>query len=567
MTHPRAHRTLFALTALALLLAGELPAAAGERTASMVIDANSGKILHNQSGDELRHPASLTKMMTIYLAFEAIDAGRTSFDTRIPISARAAAQPPSKLGLEAGSEIALGDAIRALIVKSANDMAVAVAEHLGGSEPKFAKLMTQRAHEMGMSKTIFRNASGLPNDAQVTTARDMLTLALRLSDTFPKHYELFATTTFTYGGKTHRTHNSLVRRFPGIDGIKTGYTRSSGFNLVSSYRAGGKHLVAAVFGGVSAGARDAYMRLLLFQSLEKAATTRTRPQGPVLVAAARPAKQKAAAPSVAASPAPSVPVPLRKPEPPANNALASDEAAKDAAPEPTESPAQATITVAKVRTVSVLDPGPDTGSLPAEAARQSSAPPADAKPGFDFAALRQTLAESAAEGPRKEAHPGRIASADAAAGFGLAEPQETATQPAASPTPDIASPTTAPAPQSEDTVRPGRPPSTLGAQLATLAAAAPEKREAAPPPPSAPTGYQIQIGAFRSAAEAEAAMKTAATHANEALAGSQPVTMPVPAGNTTLYRARFAGFDAQGASRACAALRRHSIDCFVAAQP
>ncbi|CAN0460561.1 unnamed protein product, partial [Phaeothamnion confervicola] len=198
------------------------------KQASIIVDANTGKVLHAQSADEPRFPASLTKMMTLYILFGEIEQGRLSYDSKIKFSERATMVAPSKLGLEAGEEIEVLDAIKALVVKSANDVAVAVAETIAGSEIQFARLMTERAREIGMTSTIFRNASGLPNPAQRTTARDMVTLGLRLQDDFPKHYRLFSTASFTFRGKTHKSHNSLMRGFPGMDGIKTGYTRASG---------------------------------------------------------------------------------------------------------------------------------------------------------------------------------------------------------------------------------------------------------------------------------------------------------------------------------------------------
>src|SRR5262245_15454446 len=195
------------------------PAHAAGKSAVLVVDANTGRVLHESAADELRHPASLAKMMTLYLAFERIEQGRLSYQTKIKISANAAETAPTKLGLEEGDEIALIDAIKALITKSANDMAVAIGEHIAGSEEAFARAMTQKARQLGMAATTFRNASGLPDDEQITTARDMVTLALRLQDDFPQHYPLFATRTFTYKDETFRNHNSLLSNYPGTDGL------------------------------------------------------------------------------------------------------------------------------------------------------------------------------------------------------------------------------------------------------------------------------------------------------------------------------------------------------------
>ncbi len=288
------------------LTAGALaPAhAASPPTAAMVIDANTGAVLHNQAGDAERYPASLTKMMTLYLTFELIELGRLDYTSTIKMTEEAAAQAPSKLELEPGEEISVLDAVKALVTKSANDVAVALAQHIGGSEANFARLMTQKARAIGMSKTTFKNASGLPDPDQVTTARDMLTLALRLQDDFPREYKLFATPTFTYRGHIYRNHNGLLIHYSGTDGIKTGYTRASGFNLVTSVHRGSKHLVAAVFGGRTARIRNARMRSLLDKAFAKASTKVTRTPA---VAMRAPPPVRAASPARALKPSLSPP--------------------------------------------------------------------------------------------------------------------------------------------------------------------------------------------------------------------------------------------------------------------
>jgi D-alanyl-D-alanine carboxypeptidase len=251
----------------------------------MVIDANTGAVLHNKSGDAACYPASLTKMMTLYMTFELIEQGRMSYATKIKMSETAAAAPPSKLKMKPGDQLTVLDAIKALVTKSANNVAVALAEHIGGSEENFARLMTKRARQLGMTSTVFKNASGLPNREQKTTARDMLKLAMHLQDHFPQHYKLFSIRHFTYRGRRYRNHNALLRRFRGTDGIKTGYTRASGFNLVANVRRDGKHVVAVVFGGKSARVRNAKMRSILTKALAKASRKKTRK--PVLVARAK----------------------------------------------------------------------------------------------------------------------------------------------------------------------------------------------------------------------------------------------------------------------------------------
>ena len=243
--------------------------------AAIVVDANNDRVLYSRGADSRRFPASLTKMMTLYMLFAELRAGRVSPSTEIRVSAHAAAQAPSKLGLRAGQTIPVRTAILALVTKSANDVAAAVAEHIGGSEPAFAAMMTDRARALGMTATIFRNASGLPDSGQRTTARDMAKLAAALIRDFPDYYGYFKTRSFAYKGRYHRNHNRLLGRVDGIDGIKTGYTRSSGYNLAASARRGPRHLIAVVMGGPSASARDKHMTALLNKLFAKASTQRT----------------------------------------------------------------------------------------------------------------------------------------------------------------------------------------------------------------------------------------------------------------------------------------------------
>src|SRR5438067_7142557 len=211
---------------------------------SIIVDGNSGAVLTATNPDGLRHPASLTKMMTLYLLFDRLESGRMKLDTEMPVSEHASEQDPTKLGLRPGQTIRVEDAIKGLITRSANDAAVVIAEAIGGDEDDFAKMMTRKARALGMSRTTYRNASGLPNDEQVTTARDQATLGRAIQDRFPRYYRYFSTTVFTYHGQSIRNHNRLLGNVEGIDGIKTGYTRASGFNLVSSMRRGNRHLVA-----------------------------------------------------------------------------------------------------------------------------------------------------------------------------------------------------------------------------------------------------------------------------------------------------------------------------------
>ncbi|MEO5339737.1 MAG: D-alanyl-D-alanine carboxypeptidase [Magnetococcus sp. MYC-9] len=234
--------------------------------ADLVMDAKTGRILHATNPDQLRHPASLTKMMTLYLAFQALKSGQLRLDQLLPVSQNAASQEPSKLGLQAGHQIRVEDALLGLVTKSANDATVVVAEALGGSEEQFARIMTSKARALGMHHTVFRNPSGLPDPEQVTTARDMAILGYALVYHHPQFYPYFSREGFTYAGVRHNNHNHLMSRYRGMDGIKTGYIRASGFNLVASTVRGPTRLIGVVFGGRSAVARDNKMAALLDQA-------------------------------------------------------------------------------------------------------------------------------------------------------------------------------------------------------------------------------------------------------------------------------------------------------------
>ena len=245
--------------------------------AAIVVDDKSGFVLHEVSADEPRHPASLTKVMTLYLMFEQLEDGKLNLDTPLPISSRAAMQNPTKLGLKANQTIKVEDAIKGLVTKSANDAAVVVAEAIGGSEEEFAKLMTLKARTLGMTSTTYVNASGLPAGEQITTARDQAILGRAVQHRFPGYYQYFATPSFHYRGAEIRNHNSLLGQVRGVDGIKTGYTEASGYNLVSSVHRDEKHIVAVVLGGTSNEARDARMRQLIEDHISLASTQRTVP--------------------------------------------------------------------------------------------------------------------------------------------------------------------------------------------------------------------------------------------------------------------------------------------------
>jgi D-alanyl-D-alanine carboxypeptidase len=242
---------------------------------AIVVDANSGRTLYSADENGLRHPASITKVMTLYLLFEQLDSGAMTLRTPILISEHAASQEPSKLGLAPGDSISVDDAIKAVVTRSANDIAVAIAEAVGQSESNFADMMTRKAHALGMTNTVYRNASGLPNDEQVTTARDLTILGRSLEERFPRYFRYFSTAQFDFDGEIIGNHNHLLGRIDGVDGIKTGYTRASGFNLLTSVHRDGRSLLAVVMGGRSAAGRDRIMANLIGDHIAEASTART----------------------------------------------------------------------------------------------------------------------------------------------------------------------------------------------------------------------------------------------------------------------------------------------------
>ena len=557
---------------LAGLAAAGPAQAATSKSAVLVVDANTGHVLYQSAADEPRHPASLAKMMTIYITFELIEQGRLNFQTKIKFSANAAAQAPSKLDAAEGEEITLLDAIKILITKSANDVAVAVAEHIAGSEAHFARLMTQKAHQLGMTATVFRNASGLPDDQQVTTARDMVTLALRLQDDFPRLYPLFATRTTTYKDETFRNHNTLLFQYQGTDGLKTGYTRASGFNLVASVRRGKKHVIGAIFGGASASSRNTAMRTFLNIGLVKASNERTRQPATALIAqTGTPAHDRRIG---------SIPQPQRVPRPTRQAAAPAPAPAEPVAARlPPAASAGPPVEIARVRSV-LVTPQPSSAA--------ADEPPSAAEPVQYQSRARFVAAEAPDTGAGSAAPPLPTWPAPSASAM---PPQHTAFPAAA--------PIDRPALFSDPTLARGAAPSTLGAQAANLSRGDPpvvvpppaataalpthatpsaSPKAAAAHAPSIPKrrpeatastsagagGFQVQIGAFQSQAEAERQLATVRERAGGLLARGTPVALQVQQGQKVFYRARYLGFDAQTAIKACAELKRLKVECLVA---
>ena len=260
-----------------------------ERYASLILDAQSGQVLHDVSAYETRHPASLTKVMTLYMTFEAIEQGRLRMDQRLPVSGWASIQSPTKLDLKEGDTVPVRDLIFGLITKSANDASVVLAEAIAGDEDVFAQRMTQRARQLGMNATTFRNASGLPNDQQVTSAHDMAVMAMAVMRDFPTYYPLFATQEFSYAGRVHTNHNRMLGWYGGAEGLKTGYTNASGFNLIMVAKRDGRRLIGVVLGGDSAQSRDNHMAELMDKGFGMTGGTLVAGNGNVITVGARPA--------------------------------------------------------------------------------------------------------------------------------------------------------------------------------------------------------------------------------------------------------------------------------------
>ncbi len=508
-------------------------AESGPRAAAIVVDGNSGRTLYAMNENELRHPASITKVMTLYLLFEQLDKGRFKLDSEIPISRHAAVQAPTKLGLEPGDTIRVEDAIKAIVTRSANDIAVAVAESIGGDEASFAEMMTRKAHALGMTRTHYENASGLPNDDQVTTAHDLALLGRAIQDRFPRYYRYFSTRVFYYAGTVSPNHNHLLDRVEGMDGIKTGYTRASGFNLLTSVKRDGHYIVAVVMGGSSAASRDRTMAGLIEREIDEGATVRTAAaisEAPVAVASlerrereVEPAPTQTPTAQVPAPQAPDVQPPLRptlKPQP------LKSEAKTDAKTESLSAPVQVA-SAAPEAPVERPRPAVVSGApkpMPVEANAQPMAIGRHAA--LDGSTTTSLLAT------------GSIPSATPSTMRWVVGPQPVAVKDHA-----------------------GEPQKTAKAEPAASAPMA-EKAADAARPAIAHSGWMIQIGATDDVAKANELLARAKSQGHRALSSAQPFTEKVQKGSETLYRARFAGLEEDSAELACKALKRSGFSCF-----
>lgn len=490
------------------------PAEANPRYAAFVIDANNGQVLFNRFGDEQRFPASLTKMMTLYMMFGALDAGRATLSTPMKVSSHASSRPPSKLGLKTGSTITVEEAMYALVTRSANDAAAVIGEFLSGSEEAFGQSMTQKARSLGMSGTTFRNASGLPNPNQVTTARDMATLGIALREHFPQYYKIFNTRSYTFRGQRIGNHNRVLGRVEGTDGIKTGYINASGFNLVSSVVRGNKKLVAVVMGGRTGRSRDDHMVELLQRFLPQASEGRGAP----LVASRSNSRVATAGAAATATTVASI-LPQRVPVPTLRtNNVNIDE-----------------------RVASAY--GGNAASAVDEALRSPAGRTIIGRDALRAALVSQTE-------PQRMAVPTASALAPAPARSGLRAPIPSAPIPSAGIDRGTTGSIVAQAEAAEMPVAPTQ-------QFAALQEAA---------APSAPSGWVVQIAATPVEATANEMLSEAKSQVGSALSSAEAYTEAVDSGSQTLYRARFAGFETKGdANAACEALKRSSYACYAVA--
>jgi len=539
--------------------------------ASLVVDYYSGRVLYSSNADAQTYPASLTKVMTLYLLFERLQQGTVSLNSRIPISTHAANQAPSRLGLRPGQTIRVEDAILALVTKSANDIAVAMGEYLGGSEKDFARLMTAKAHALGMSRTQYMNASGLPNKGQLTTARDQATLAKRIQTDFPQYFRYFSTEQFAWDGALIRNHNHLLGKYEGVTGLKTGYTAASGFNLTTTIKRDNKSLIGVVLGGKTSRARDLQMVAILDRALPSAMAMRdtgTRLASAAPRPAAKPAgisdSDRVALASLASR---------DEPDPDEESYTGTDQVASLTAP----APAQQALVQSQHPVVTPVKPATAVQSAalgspaPIKPATILNADPvlqrvASIEPAAPAVVPASRPAVVAAAAPAAPVATRRTASApiDRATAYALAAIHK-AEGPVRTASREIGNLIVTPAQASEG----NQATQLVPAQKVDLA-------QNSTQPAVARTGHAwrvgdslipegswvIQIGAYADQADAVDRIRSAIKAAPE-LGKAVPVTLAVKtADNRMLYRSRFGGFDDEREARnACGRLARESISC------
>ncbi len=511
------------------------------KDAALVVDGATGKVLYSRNADAERHPASLTKMMTLYLLFDAMKKGQVNLSTPLPVSYHAAVQRPTKLNLRVGDSIPVDIAIRAIVVRSANDVAVTIAEALGGTEAHFAELMTARARQLGMRDTFYHNASGLPDPLQISTASDLSILARHLAYDFPQYFHYFSLPGFSYRGVTYPTHDNLIGRYQGADGIKTGYTGASGFNLVSSVTRGNTHIIGVVMGGVSAHRRDMEMMELLDATFVRVA------QNPTLVASARVPWQNVAQNTASFD----LSLPSAGPAF-VSTAQVADADDEDAAERRADADQQ--LAAASPAPAPVLMQALPASPPPQQASRQvaSAAPPA---PNAAAPVRMQALPPPSPPPPQP------------------APKQVAANVPVPTPRPQIA----APALQLAHVPTPKPRPVLVAANARVPTPKAKPQPEigegdygieptaAAATPKLSPQDWTIQIGAYADSKLARAQLASYAERSMDVLGQAARIIVPFRSvDGQTLFRARFGPFAEREARAVCAALTQRGQTCFAA---
>src|SRR4051794_31176287 len=491
--------------------------------AAMIVDGNSGRTLYARNENELRHPASVTKVMTLYLLFEQLEKGRLRLDSEIEVSSHAAAQAPSKLGLRPGSTIEVEDAIKAVVTKSANDIACAIAEKIGGDEDTFAEMMTRKAHALGMARTHYANASGLPNDEQITTAHDLAILGRAIQERFPRYYRYFSTRSFRYGRSYMANHNHLLGRIEGMDGIKTGYTRASGFNLLTSVHRDGHWIVGVVLGGTSGPSRDRIMANLIEEHIDEGSRSRT-------------ATATYEHPEAESRPEPARAEPVRF-EPVRPEAVRA-EPPRPARVEPLYvehfEPVQ---TISRAQSPSVAAYAPTSSSILSPASLQERP-----RPAFVSGTARAPADDGVAQRPRAvlDGSTGRPTSASMNAGL--------------TSTPSSTRWVTGPAPakaKADSRVEVARAEPVHAPVLRAHVEEEPASHSGRPQN----AGWMIQIGATEEVSKAQELLARAKSEGHAILGRAHPFTEKVQKGHETLWRARFAGLEEDSAEAACRTLK------------
>jgi len=479
--------------------------------AAIVVDGNSGRTLYALNENDQRFPASITKVMTLYLLFEQLEKGRLRLDSEIHVSSYAAAQKPTKLGLRPGETIGVEDAIKAVVTRSANDIAVAIAESIGGDEGSFAQLMTAKAHALGMNDTHFANASGLPNGEQLTTAHDLAILGRAIQERFPRYYHYFSTHAFYYDGETIVNHNHLLDRVEGMDGIKTGYTHASGFNLLTSVKRDGHYIVAVVLGGASARARDKIMADLIEEEVVKGATVRT-------------------ASSVT--------------ETSVNPHIAEAAASQETSFQRTGSQSRIDSRLAYAPSPPHPDPALDAIQV---ASLNADVPPDRPRPAYVSGAPKPEPSLPRAAQGENHGKQVNLDGSTARSRSGQSSDLSTAT-------PSGVHATTGPsaAHPHPDKIAAAIEDSPYGSLV----------RIANGRPVAVRNGWMIQIGATPDQSKAVELLSRAKSESGKTLTTAQAFTEKVQKGSETLYRARFTGLEADSAERACKTLKRSGFSCF-----